>query len=376
MPMTASSARRRVLRSDTGTPYFRGFLQLLRRNVEGGGRHAIFSTPTIAIVVGMRGDLSDVWSYDTYYQYGRTNYAADLQNDSRSPACSARSTSIDNPATPGVDPICRSVRRRFRSELRALRHLRHRPGHAGGAQLSADPGLPARHHPADGRQRQRSPATSATTGARSRGRTTASASNFGVEYRKESLELQHRRSPSRTGRSRRPGRADARRSTAASTSARCSAKSACRSSSDSFFYELSLERRLSLLVTTVGSGREHQHRHLQDRPSSSRRSGTSASAPLQPRGPRAEHPGAVRAAVASLSTARPIRAPATPITAVGIRLLMRAGPYGRPVGHRRPTRPASITACSAATRTAEPGNRRPRSRSASSSSRASSRGSR
>ena len=65
----------------TGATYNRGFAQILRRNVEGGPRQDDLQHTAYRMVFGMRGDLSDVWSYDTYYQYGRTNFAQTYQND-------------------------------------------------------------------------------------------------------------------------------------------------------------------------------------------------------------------------------------------------------------------------------------------------------
>jgi outer membrane receptor protein involved in Fe transport len=65
----------------TGLPYFRGALQILRRNVEGGGRRDDLQHTNYRIVAGMRGDLSPAWSYDLYYQFGQTNFAETYSND-------------------------------------------------------------------------------------------------------------------------------------------------------------------------------------------------------------------------------------------------------------------------------------------------------
>ena len=46
---------------------------MLRRNTEGGPRIADLKHTSYRGVPA-RGDLDDVWSYDAYYQYGRTNY--------------------------------------------------------------------------------------------------------------------------------------------------------------------------------------------------------------------------------------------------------------------------------------------------------------
>ncbi|MEZ5680313.1 MAG: TonB-dependent receptor [Erythrobacter sp.] len=65
----------------TGNTYNRGFLQFLRRNVEGGPRRDDLQHTSYRAVLGMRGDLSSAWSYDAYYQYGRTNFAQTYSND-------------------------------------------------------------------------------------------------------------------------------------------------------------------------------------------------------------------------------------------------------------------------------------------------------
>jgi outer membrane receptor protein involved in Fe transport len=93
----------------TGLPYTRGFAQILRRNVEGGGRRDDLQHTNYRIVAGMRGDLSDVWSYDAYYYFAQTNFAETYTNDFSVTRLGRAIDVIDDPRTPGVDPICRSV---------------------------------------------------------------------------------------------------------------------------------------------------------------------------------------------------------------------------------------------------------------------------
>ncbi|HYI48312.1 MAG TPA: TonB-dependent receptor [Allosphingosinicella sp.] len=93
----------------TGLPYTRGFAQILRRNVEGGGRRSDLQHTNYRVVAGMRGDLSETWSYDMYYQFAQTNYALTYQNDFSVTRLGRAIDIIDDPRTPGVDPICRSV---------------------------------------------------------------------------------------------------------------------------------------------------------------------------------------------------------------------------------------------------------------------------
>jgi outer membrane receptor protein involved in Fe transport len=90
----------------TGQPYFKGFAQILRRNVEGGGRQDDLQHTTYRIVGGMRGELSNVWSYDAYYQYGRVNFSETYLNDF---SVTRLTRALDVVNIGGV-PTCRSVR--------------------------------------------------------------------------------------------------------------------------------------------------------------------------------------------------------------------------------------------------------------------------
>ena len=92
-----------------GTPYNRAVLYPGRRNVEGGGRQDDLQHVSYRIIGGMRGELSDVWSYDMYYQYGRNNFSQTYLNDFSVTRLRRAIDVIDNPTTPGVDPTCRSV---------------------------------------------------------------------------------------------------------------------------------------------------------------------------------------------------------------------------------------------------------------------------
>jgi len=94
----------------TGATYNRGFAQILRRNIEGGPRRDDLQHTSYRAVLGTRGDLSPAWSYDVYYQYGRTNFAETYTNDVSVIRATRALDVVDDPRTPGVvDPICRSV---------------------------------------------------------------------------------------------------------------------------------------------------------------------------------------------------------------------------------------------------------------------------
>lgn len=93
----------------TGAAYNRGFAQILRRNVEGGPRRDDLQHTSYRAILGMRGDLSPAWSYDAYYQYGRTNFAETYTNDFSVTRINRALDVVDNPNTPELDPVCRSV---------------------------------------------------------------------------------------------------------------------------------------------------------------------------------------------------------------------------------------------------------------------------
>lgn len=90
----------------TGTTYNRGFLQLLRRNIEGGPRRDDLQHTSYRAVLGMRGDISPAWSYDAYYQYGRTNFAQTYSNDL---SVVRLNRALDVVTGPDGDPVCRSA---------------------------------------------------------------------------------------------------------------------------------------------------------------------------------------------------------------------------------------------------------------------------
>ncbi|WP_246524931.1 TonB-dependent receptor domain-containing protein [Sphingobium phenoxybenzoativorans] len=96
----------------TGATYNRGFMQLLRRNVEGGPRIADLQHTQFRTIIGSKGDLSPAWSYDAYYQYGRTNYSQVYSNEFSvarlTNALDAVTDTRAGSATFG-QPICRSV---------------------------------------------------------------------------------------------------------------------------------------------------------------------------------------------------------------------------------------------------------------------------
>ena len=99
----------------TGTTYNKAFFQLLRRNVEGGPRRSDLEHTSFRTVIGMKGDLGPAWSYDTYYQYGRTNYSQVYTNEFSIARLTNALDAVRDPNTKqivcrtklsGVDPGC------------------------------------------------------------------------------------------------------------------------------------------------------------------------------------------------------------------------------------------------------------------------------
>ncbi|KHK92984.1 TonB-dependent receptor domain-containing protein [Novosphingobium malaysiense] len=89
----------------TGDPYNIGFMQVLRRNVEGGPRISDLQHTAYRAVLGSRGDLDNVWSYDAYYQYGRTNYSQVYSNEFSIARLTNALDVVTDPAT--GNPVCR-----------------------------------------------------------------------------------------------------------------------------------------------------------------------------------------------------------------------------------------------------------------------------
>jgi outer membrane receptor protein involved in Fe transport len=101
-----------------GNTYSLGYFNLLRRNVEGGPRISDLKHQNWRGLVGARGDLSKVWSYDAYFQYGRTEYSQVYRNEfSQRRLNNALNVVNIDPVTrlrvpvgtPGSQTVCRSV---------------------------------------------------------------------------------------------------------------------------------------------------------------------------------------------------------------------------------------------------------------------------
>ena len=92
----------------TGETYNQAYFQLLRRNTEGGPRISDLKHTSWRGVLGTRGDLSPAWSYDTYFQYGKTNYTQVYKNEFAISRLLRALDVVDDPRTPELDPVCRT----------------------------------------------------------------------------------------------------------------------------------------------------------------------------------------------------------------------------------------------------------------------------
>ena len=99
----------------TGQTYNKAYFQLLRRNVEGGPRFADLEHSSFRGLLGSRGDLGSAWTYDGYYQYGRTTYNQIYGNEFSVSRLKNALDAVRDPvsgnvvcrsALSGVDPTC------------------------------------------------------------------------------------------------------------------------------------------------------------------------------------------------------------------------------------------------------------------------------
>jgi len=176
-----------------GTVYNQGFFQLLRRNVEGGPRRSDLQHTNFRAVVGSKGDLGSAWSYDAYYQYGRSNYTQVYSNEfSVARLNRALNVVTDNRAGSATfgQAVCRSVI--DGSDPNCV------PYNVFGGAGAVSPAAVA-YLSATGFQKGQTSeqiASASVTGAlgkygiKSPWADDGVAINLGVEYRKESLELQ------------------------------------------------------------------------------------------------------------------------------------------------------------------------------------------
>ena len=80
-----------------------------RRNVEGGPRQSFYEHQSYRGVVGLRGDLSPVWSYDVYGQYYYATIEQLYLHDFNKEHIAKALQVVDRDPGPGVTPACKSA---------------------------------------------------------------------------------------------------------------------------------------------------------------------------------------------------------------------------------------------------------------------------
>jgi outer membrane receptor protein involved in Fe transport len=175
-----------------GVQYQQGFFQLLRRNVEGGPRQAELTHTNYRAVLGSKGQLGEAWSYDAFYQYGRSNYTQIYRNEF-SVAKLNRALNVVTDTRPGAtfgQPVCRAVIDGSDPSCVPYNVF----GGAGGASAASVAYLSATGFQS-GSTTEQVANVSFTGDLSSYGLKTPWADdgvivNFGVEWRRESLDLQ------------------------------------------------------------------------------------------------------------------------------------------------------------------------------------------
>ncbi|WP_419826553.1 TonB-dependent receptor domain-containing protein [Sphingomonas sp.] len=91
----------------TGAQFQRGYLNILRRNVEGGNRQDDLQHTSYRGVIGSKGDIAKGFAYDGYYQYGRTVFSETYSNDFSIQRLTRALDVVTSPTT--GQPVCRSA---------------------------------------------------------------------------------------------------------------------------------------------------------------------------------------------------------------------------------------------------------------------------
>ncbi|WP_197018409.1 TonB-dependent receptor domain-containing protein [Sphingomonas sp. URHD0057] len=91
----------------TGKTYYRGWLFIGRRNVEGGPRRDDLRHENLRVVGGIKGDLRPGLAYDASYIYSRVKFSAAFTNELSATRIGRSLDVISDPST--GRPVCRSV---------------------------------------------------------------------------------------------------------------------------------------------------------------------------------------------------------------------------------------------------------------------------
>ncbi|MGH6967087.1 MAG: TonB-dependent receptor, partial [Phenylobacterium sp.] len=78
-PLMTPTQQTQLCGTNAGTPFIIN-TPVARRNTEGGGRASVFHHEEYRIVVGLKGQLAENWTYDGYMQYGSTSLSQRTEN--------------------------------------------------------------------------------------------------------------------------------------------------------------------------------------------------------------------------------------------------------------------------------------------------------
>jgi outer membrane receptor protein involved in Fe transport len=91
------------LDTDPATATFE--MWVARRNVEGGGRQDDYLSSSIRQVLGAKGEINDVWTYDVYGQVGITDFSDNENNFLGDPQIANALQAVPNPAVGGIKGV-------------------------------------------------------------------------------------------------------------------------------------------------------------------------------------------------------------------------------------------------------------------------------
>ena len=106
-------------------------VQMLKRNVEGGGRVDQLRHTDFRLIGGLKGDIGKAWNYDVYGLDAEVHVPADRTSTTSTPIDLQDALIVDGDPNDPSTWHCRSGNAR----LRSLEHLHDGRGDSGGAEL-------------------------------------------------------------------------------------------------------------------------------------------------------------------------------------------------------------------------------------------------
>ncbi len=112
-PLMTAVQQQQLCGAAAGTPTIIN-ADISRRNTEGGGRASVFHHEEYRIVVGLKGQLSENWSYDAFMQYGSTSLSQRTENyfvtsrinNALKAVTNAQGQVVCQSVVDGTDPAC------------------------------------------------------------------------------------------------------------------------------------------------------------------------------------------------------------------------------------------------------------------------------